>query len=123
METVRVEAIRVEATLSTVPVQTDPRNSVGMRSNQSVISTEASLLLIPICFAIVWAIVTSLDRELPKFMQKRVSLKQPLGIPCRSCQFFSSNAYLKCAVHPTTALTDEAVSCSDYSPCQVELNR
>jgi hypothetical protein len=35
--------------------------------------------------------------------------------PCPSCRFFSGNAYLKCAVRPTDALTDRAIHCTDYS--------
>ncbi len=34
--------------------------------------------------------------------------------PCRNCQFFSKNPYLKCAVHPYIALTEKANNCSDY---------
>jgi hypothetical protein len=37
-------------------------------------------------------------------------------VPCRNCQFFSRNPYLKCAVHPCIALTEKASNCSDYLP-------
>jgi hypothetical protein len=37
-------------------------------------------------------------------------------IPCNHCRFSSNNSYLKCAVQPTIAFTDEATNCSDYSP-------
>ncbi|MBW4624793.1 MAG: hypothetical protein KME49_04585 [Brasilonema octagenarum HA4186-MV1] len=37
-------------------------------------------------------------------------------VPCKKCQYFKNNPYLKCAIHPTTALTEEAINCSDYSP-------
>jgi len=36
--------------------------------------------------------------------------------PCPSCQFFSKNVYLKCAVRPTDVLTDRAIDCADYCP-------
>jgi hypothetical protein len=36
--------------------------------------------------------------------------------PCKRCQFFHDNVYLKCAVHPTRALTLEARTCQDYRP-------
>lgn len=45
-------------------------------------------------------------REIPSFSQS----------PCRKCQFFSNNFYLKCAVHPTIVLTKEADNCPDYNP-------
>ena len=35
-------------------------------------------------------------------------------IPCRNCRFFAKNQYLKCAVHPFTVLTAQAVNCSDF---------
>jgi hypothetical protein len=38
----------------------------------------------------------------------------PAKIPCQNCHFFSKNSLLKCAVHPTTAMTTDAVGCSDY---------
>jgi hypothetical protein len=41
-------------------------------------------------------------------------LKTPLKIPCQNCFYFSKNSLLKCAVHPTTAMTTEAVGCSDF---------
>ncbi len=30
------------------------------------------------------------------------------------CRFFDNNSYLKCAVHPTKVLREEAKNCSDY---------
>ncbi|MFB2921514.1 hypothetical protein [Aerosakkonema funiforme] len=44
------------------------------------------------------------------------SVKRSQHIPCRNCQYFSGNYHLKCAVHPETALTEEAKDCSDYLP-------
>ncbi len=37
-------------------------------------------------------------------------------IPCRKCRFYSENNFLKCAVQPDIACTEEANNCSDYSP-------
>jgi hypothetical protein len=44
------------------------------------------------------------------------TLKYTDKVPCRNCQFFSNNSYLKCAVHPSTVLKDTAIDCSDYCP-------
>lgn len=33
---------------------------------------------------------------------------------CRSCQFYTQNPYLKCAIHPSIVLTKQANDCSDY---------
>ncbi|UBF26541.1 hypothetical protein K9N68_00565 [Kovacikia minuta CCNUW1] len=35
-------------------------------------------------------------------------------IPCSNCKFFNNSSYLKCPVHPTTALTEAAIGCPDY---------
>lgn len=45
-----------------------------------------------------------------------VNLQQLNEIPCNNCRFFSSNPYVKCAVHPAIALTKEAINCADYCP-------
>ena len=33
---------------------------------------------------------------------------------CRNCQFYATNPYLKCAVHPSVVLTKQARNCIDY---------
>jgi hypothetical protein len=37
-------------------------------------------------------------------------------VPCRKCQYFTGNFYLKCAVRPLDVLTNKAINCSDYCP-------
>lgn len=37
-------------------------------------------------------------------------------IPCRNCRFFKDSRYLRCAVHPSTVLTKQALNCLDYQP-------
>jgi hypothetical protein len=44
------------------------------------------------------------------------TLKHIDKVPCKSCQFFSYNSYLKCAVRPSQVLTDAAIDCPDYCP-------
>jgi cellobiose-specific phosphotransferase system component IIC len=36
------------------------------------------------------------------------------SVPCHRCQYFSNNAHLKCTIHPTTAMTKQAINCRDY---------
>lgn len=48
--------------------------------------------------------------------KKVYNIQQASEVPCRNCQFFSHNPYLKCAVHPSTAMTARAIDCSDYKP-------
>lgn len=35
-------------------------------------------------------------------------------IPCHRCAFFTGDYRLKCTVHPTTALSEEALNCRDF---------
>lgn len=43
-------------------------------------------------------------------------LKRLHEIPCHSCTYFTNNYCLKCTVHPSRALTEEAIACPDYEP-------
>ena len=35
-------------------------------------------------------------------------------IPCSECSFFTSQACLKCSVHPIWAATERAIDCPDF---------
>jgi hypothetical protein len=35
-------------------------------------------------------------------------------IPCSHCRFFVNSPYLKCPIHPTIALSEQAIDCRDY---------
>ena len=51
-----------------------------------------------------------------KGWQHFFSFKPPPQTLCHRCQYFSDNHYLKCALHPENALTEQAVDCRDYCP-------
>jgi hypothetical protein len=79
------------------------------------------VFLAHISFLIVWGIVVYLVSYFCKALEnttqdkdERVTIKHLDQHPCKNCQFFNNNYYLKCAVHPSTALTKEALNCSDY---------
>lgn len=36
-------------------------------------------------------------------------------IPCADCQYFTGDYTLKCTVHPSTALSEDAINCPDYA--------
>lgn len=82
------------------------------------------LLIFPfISFMIAWAIVVFIVSISSKFTQNRnkaeiVTSKLEEQVPCRKCRYFHNDHYLKCAVHPYTALTKQALNCSDYCPKQ-----
>ncbi len=101
-----IEAKLVRATQSDTKLQVE-----GM--------SYAPLFLVPLCFMVVWAIVVIIVSVGCKVAQRKdglVTIDRFQQIPCMNCRFFDSNRYLKCAVHPSTALTRQAVNCSDYWP-------
>ncbi len=48
--------------------------------------------------------------------QRYSKFKLPLVTLCYRCQYFSNNSYLKCALHPVTAMSEQVVDCRDYCP-------
>jgi hypothetical protein len=71
--------------------------------------------IVPICFVSAWLIVGltvwSVWSTIRDTTKKTRQLHQ---IPCANCQYFTSSYHLKCTVHPTIALTEEAIECADY---------
>ncbi len=81
----------------------------------SSIAQDASLLLVPICFIAIWAGVVCIIADTWKLNRKELKTSRPLAqLPCKKCQFFSNNPYMKCAVNPHVAMTPAATDCSDY---------
>lgn len=66
------------------------------------------------CLA-AWSLVAIVGRSIWVFVKDVAkSAKQLHQIPCANCQFFTNSAFLKCPVHPSRALTQEAIHCPDY---------
>jgi hypothetical protein len=104
-------------------------NQIHLASAQSVMAqpdttkpegvavTDGVLFLIPISFLMIWAIVVFMSEDLwTMARQSLFTIKYLHRVPCKNCQFYKSSPYLQCAVHPATALTAEAINCSDYLP-------
>ncbi|MEH2108753.1 hypothetical protein [Nostoc sp.] len=86
-----------------------------------------AIFLAHISFMIVWAIFVFIVSSVCKALEdppentaqdkdEIVSIKHVQQHPCKNCQFFNNNYFLKCAVNPAIALTKQALNCSDYSP-------
>lgn len=61
-----------------------------------------------------WLIFLRLSNSRKTLRNQSTTLQYFNQIPCRTCQFFTNNQYLKCAVHPSTVLKQQAINCSDY---------
>jgi hypothetical protein len=67
------------------------------------------------CFFCAWAIILLLSWSLWTTIIKGVQhLKRLHGVPCSNCAYFTGDYHLKCTVHPTIALSEQAISCSDF---------
>ncbi len=71
--------------------------------------------LTPLCFVMAWGIVLIVGWSILAALRDGVKqVKQLHQIPCANCQFFTNSYYLKCPVHPSMALSEEAIGCRDY---------
>jgi hypothetical protein len=71
--------------------------------------------LTPICFVMAWVIILIVGWSILAALRDGVKqVKYLHQIPCANCQFFTNSYYLKCPVHPSMALSEEAIGCRDY---------
>ena len=70
-----------------------------------------SLLICSIFIAPVRAYLLKNARYLLGFKSRKKSILHH----CNQCQYFESNPYLKCAVHPISVMTEAAIDCTDYA--------
>ena len=82
---------------------------------------DLALSLAPLGFIFVWAVFLLLFHKIRTNADDKVCVKNKIlqKVPCKKCQFFANNHYLKCAVKPDTVLTEEAIDCSEYVPQKV----
>jgi hypothetical protein len=74
-------------------------------------------VLVPLCFGLAWLLVALIGWSIWAAMRDAVNhAKQMHEIPCANCLFFTNSHYLKCPVHPDSALSTDAINCSDYQP-------
>lgn len=98
-------------------------------SSKLVIEAESKVILPSIeqidnsihVFFISISIFSVISRTLYKIISELATAKlNSLSIlnfrqnPCKTCKFYHSNLYLKCAVHPSQVLTKDARNCIDY---------
>jgi hypothetical protein len=72
-------------------------------------------LLVPICFVLAWSLVAITLWQLVAITRDGMKRAQVMHqIPCAECRYFTNSPFLKCPLHPTIALSEAAIDCSDY---------
>jgi hypothetical protein len=79
---------------------------------------DIAISLSPVGFLIGWVVFSLMLRKIQAFLDYKMvfPIKKLHSFPCKNCRFYSNNHYLKCAVNPSSVLTEEAKNCSEYSP-------
>ena len=108
------QATPLEAKLISVkPDSTEPE----WTKPDKTITPDEALFLIPLGFTMVFTIFVVMLPDVWKFARARIATINCFHqVPCKNCRFFTNNHYLWCTVHPSTALTKEALHCCDYHP-------
>lgn len=69
----------------------------------------------PLSFVTICALIFLMLRSI--WVSARIGMKNVKRlhqIPCPNCRFFTDDFRLKCTLHPTYALTEEAIDCCDF---------
>jgi hypothetical protein len=91
-----------------------PNGEILNRENLNGASTpDPAMIVAPIIFLAMAGVIASQKFKLFHQFNRLNNLQQH---SCQNCRYFSNNKYLKCAVNPTIALTEEAKNCHDYHP-------
>ncbi len=64
---------------------------------------------------LAWATIANLTLTTLGGLRRGIlTLRRLHQIPCSRCRFFVNSPYLKCPIHPTIALSEQAIHCRDY---------
>ena len=103
---------------STSPLQFSSGETVQMKPERQDIQSLVSLQTVSMTWVTI-LMIASISIAIYKWLSKPIkpsfSSKSLASIPCFCCHYFSPNPYIKCTLHPTSVLTDEAIDCQDYT--------
>lgn len=72
-------------------------------------------LLVPLCFLLAWGLLAIIAWQMITAFRDGFQRAQTMHqIPCADCRYFTDNHLLKCPVHPDTALSEDAIGCTDF---------
>lgn len=71
--------------------------------------------LVPLCFFTAWAVMGIAVWNIAATVREGFTqARQMHQIPCANCTYFTNSHFLKCPIHPTRALSEDAINCPDY---------
>jgi hypothetical protein len=74
-------------------------------------------VLSPLCFVVAWLLILGAFWSVGSALRDGIAkAKRMHQIPCANCRFFTNRYQLKCPVHPSIALSEEAIGCTDFEP-------
>ena len=89
-------------------------------SQRRMDNLDASLLAQPVSWGVIVSLVilstigVLIYAGIFSRKQHSFRVKLPSKISCSHCRYFNDNHFLKCALHPVTVQTKQAVDCKDY---------
>jgi hypothetical protein len=98
-------------------VQAQPSSESAQTGQPEQVTPYGDFLpIFPLSFLIIWGVAAWIFLDIPKLLGKGASLQRKrYKFPCQNCQYYTDNPYIKCAVHPTIAMTEAAKDCSDHT--------
>jgi hypothetical protein len=98
---------------TTTAPTTFPPNSPALRM---FLVVDAAFLILA-CLGLIYVVSNSwfADRLKRRRQAMAIGFKSRPPFSCYHCRYFGQNPYLKCALHPTTVLTEQAADCRDYA--------
>jgi hypothetical protein len=74
------------------------------------------ILLQHVFAAAIWLLTAQLIWSVWKAIAEGMThVKKLHEIPCSRCAYFTGDYRLKCTIYPSDALTEDAISCRDFS--------
>lgn len=98
--------IRALPEITKQPISNTPNSTLFL----SLISIIVIRLIRSFIVLFIWFHI----RKVVRNKELKITIKYHEQFSCKHCRFFIDDVYLKCAVHPTNALTKRAINCSDY---------
>jgi hypothetical protein len=96
-------------------IKVDTEKSYLKNNKDTLINTGGAVLLLTGFWTCLLFIILKKTR-LARDGKANFFANKSNKIPCRKCRFYSDNNFLKCAVQPDIACTEDANNCTDYSP-------